>query len=795
MATLELVWKRACGVARCIFQCEHREAFYWKASVGSRGPVMQATKSTTRRLVLIGRGSILAMAGVVMVSTLMQTPTYAAPGDEEKQKVKVAGQAEHDARIISRNRQLAAKADEMASSAASDSDAAKRSFTRATAATTAIRSRSGADESSAARQLIQRVIQAHDRASEAMQQATDAAAEALHFSELAQDLASRQAAGEDIKSSDIRRAKRRAAKAERRAKAAMKLADVKADQATRLAAKHADLTLSANSDDDGDDDDRRKIIHTLDQDDDEGNKDYDSAREEAKSHYGFDPVAPASKPWRQYDKTSGNVDEMGWTILEVAPDAQVIYVSSSEGNDDNDGLSEDSPKQTIAAGKALLRDGFPDHLLMKRGDVFYEAIGKTEYALNKWNEAPLSGRSSDEPLVFGAYGTGERPLLKIGAATGIEVCDGDYDGGNSPSSFLAFVGLHFYAQTRDPESPEFTGVDGGAGVYSRTRGKSMLIEDCRFDYCSLMVFAAKNSGDPNPRFEDLKVRRTVVHGAYDVESHEQGLFTNLVDGILIEECVFDHNGWNDLAGAERTIFNHNVYVTTECSGLIARGNLFSRGSSSGIQARPGGIIENNLFVGNATHLNFGWVWGPPPVKGGVTGRVVGNVMLDGTMVDPDGSSGEQALYGMRVGNIRSAVIRDNIVLRTGPLIFDSLVDDKFSGINNLEISNNKVSADKFAVAIYNSRFKKVVMRDNTFGALEYTYKNPDDGLDQIDQENTREEHLRILEPIGTYYQRFGGDGSSEAYIAEACNQQRGNWRWLYTGNFASHWLRSHTQDR
>src|SRR5688500_5144604 len=95
-------------------------------------------------------------------------------------------------------------------------------------------------------------------------------------------------------------------------------------------------------------------------------------------------------------------DGGGWTVVMPSADSRVIHVSSSAGDDANTG-SESSPVKTLARGRGLLRDGMPDHLLLKRGDVWYESLGGT-----RWS---LSGRDADEPMYLGAYGpiTDARP--------------------------------------------------------------------------------------------------------------------------------------------------------------------------------------------------------------------------------------------------------------------------------------------------------------------------------------------------------------------------------------------------
>ena len=52
-----------------------------------------------------------------------------------------------------------------------------------------------------------------------------------------------------------------------------------------------------------------------------------------------------------------------------------------------------------------------------------------------------------------------------------------------------------------------------------------------------------------------------------------------------------------------------VYVTTYSMHLVARNNIFARGSASGLQDRCGGVVENNLFVANSNQLNWSWYGG------------------------------------------------------------------------------------------------------------------------------------------------------------------------------------------
>jgi hypothetical protein len=113
------------------------------------------------------------------------------------------------------------------------------------------------------------------------------------------------------------------------------------------------------------------------------------------------------------------VDEEGWTVLRPAADSRLIYVSSSVGDDDaarfytpddpavgpNPFRPEGAvkPYRTVRSGLAAARDGYPDWVLLKRGDAWYEPLG-----------SPPNGRSTQEPSVIGAYGEGpRRPQLRL----------------------------------------------------------------------------------------------------------------------------------------------------------------------------------------------------------------------------------------------------------------------------------------------------------------------------------------------------------------------------------------------
>lgn len=305
---------------------------------------------------------------------------------------------------------------------------------------------------------------------------------------------------------------------------------------------------------------------------------------------------------------------------QPSTDSRLIYVSSSTGNDSNDGLSPAKPKKTIAAGYNLLRHNFPDRLLLKKGDSWYETLGT-------WKKC---GRSLQEPMVVSSYGTGSRPVLKIGTSHGL-TCHGS-TGTPSLMHSLVFSGLNFYSHTRDPQGSEFVSSAGGPNAIRWLRGS----QDIVFDDCFMKsTHTAMNVQD----FEQTGVKNITIRGCVIVDSysdnqgHSNGMFISGVDGLLIEDCVLDRNGWDPaFPGAIPTIFNHNFYLQYSNKNVVTRRNIAMRASSHAIQQRSGGLIEDMFCWRNPIGPQMGSDQNPN--LGNVTGTIKNCVVLEATDITP-----------------------------------------------------------------------------------------------------------------------------------------------------------------
>jgi hypothetical protein len=307
----------------------------------------------------------------------------------------------------------------------------------------------------------------------------------------------------------------------------------------------------------------------------------------------------------------------GWTgipSIQIGSGARTVHVSSSAGTAANDGLSPDTPVDTLARGVALLRDGFSDRLLLRRGDVFRESFGA-------WTK---SGRSPDQPLIISAYGDGPRPRV-VSPGSALSVLSGEVHD-------LMIVGLHLAAAGRDPSQPDFDPASpAGHGVRVIRPVTNLLIEDCRVEFFSTNLTLTAGD-DAAARLTDVRVRRCQVLDAWSTAGafSGQGLYASGCDGLLIEDNLFDHNGWNEqVPGAAPNIFRHNIYLSAANTSVNVRGNIIANASSHGLQLRGGGVVEDNLFVDNAIHC----------LVAGSVGRFRRNALLGGRDIDADNPRG------------------------------------------------------------------------------------------------------------------------------------------------------------
>jgi hypothetical protein len=368
----------------------------------------------------------------------------------------------------------------------------------------------------------------------------------------------------------------------------------------------------------------------------------------------------------------------GWTTVTPSAGTRIIYVSSSTGNDNNNGLSPGDPVASIAKGESLLRNNSADWLLLKCGDAWNTGLGT-------WR---LSGKSDDQPMLIGSYGAGPRPLLETGTSSGFFA-----GAANSPEiDHIDIIGLHFYADGRDPNSSTFVGPTDATGIDVLTKTDGITIENCWIDDYAVNINLQSFYGP----ITNAAVRRNIIDDSYSTTGHSQGLYCYGVTNLLIEGNTFDANGFNtQVAGAQATYFNHDCYISSNNVSVTIDDNIFARAAGYGLQDRPGGTVEDNVFIDDPIAMSFGLVNGATSTPGGVSGIVNGNVFIGGG--DLDGSPYGQ---GIVIGNTASGyptVVSNNIFADSLPnapaainLMYgtDQTNPQDSVGINDLNIQGN-----------------------------------------------------------------------------------------------------------
>jgi hypothetical protein len=445
--------------------------------------------------------------------------------------------------------------------------------------------------------------------------------------------------------------------------------------------------------------------------------------------------------------TSGTLvtrDPNGWTLVTPASDAQIVYVSSSTGNDSNAGTIG-SPVKTIAKAKSMFTSGHPVWLLLKAGDTFNESLGG-------WN---YPGTSADTPSVIGSYGTGARPILATGTSTGIT-----FVGASGPAASHVFImGLDFYANGRDPSSPSFSSANADTtpnGVNYMRGGTDFLIENCRFRYYATNLVIQGYDA----LLTNFTLRRSVITDAYATTAHAQGIYMWNVNGWTIEDNVFDHNGWNaSIPGAEPTIFNHNMYIDAQNPGGTVRNNIVANGAASGIMDRAGGIVSGNLVVNNPVSIIVGNSYN---IATEAT-QVINNVILNGSDIQSNPIMVRG--YGIEVNNTNlSTLVQGNIIanaLSSGP----AFALNFGNGGSNESASGNVVCNWGSNPIINNCGANVASGQVNPAGLVDTS------------------------RGVEAYMTSLGQTGSLAAFLAAARQQSQANWSIAYTAQAANTYIR------
>lgn len=261
---------------------------------------------------------------------------------------------------------------------------------------------------------------------------------------------------------------------------------------------------------------------------------------------------------------------------------RVFYVDTTGGNDANNGRSQSLAWQTIAKVNAgTFNPG--DYILFKRGETWTNTA-----LLVTWSGKPGA------PIVFGAYGSGNRPIID----------------GNDIVNCISIIG-ESYIRFRNIESTQ--GLDLGFFV---TGCVDVILINCEAHDC----------GNVGLEFDDSSFCQVIGGNYYDTYQRVGGT-TNagIVVGddshdILIDGA--DCYGGTGVGTSGLTIHNHpaTIYpynVTIRNCNLYNNANmgLFMNKADNTIDADRNILIENCNIYGNTVYGIYMWLSGAAYIDG------------------------------------------------------------------------------------------------------------------------------------------------------------------------------------
>ena len=302
-------------------------------------------------------------------------------------------------------------------------------------------------------------------------------------------------------------------------------------------------------------------------------------------------------------------DENGDIIVEHGDNHQKVYVTNSddalsradialrEGLSTNQitdswlansdyGNSEDLALD-VDAGIGLWKAVSPSgsntsNWLLFESGYSYEGWGNNR--LISWG---ADGEDELHPLYIGAWGEGDRPIFDQGL-----------DGFGDSFENLVIQGIEFQS---------------GALLLE---ANNVIFDDIVFTDDQLNLQGGEGITIRNSAFYDIVTThdeaRSIEGNTWETGDFTSGTFIEEIDGLLLEENLFDHNGWaadyrvdgSTEGGQPPQMFNHNIYIQDSNTDVTVRDMIVMRGSLNGLQVRSGGFIEDNVLLANNVAGNF-----------------------------------------------------------------------------------------------------------------------------------------------------------------------------------------------
>lgn len=330
-------------------------------------------------------------------------------------------------------------------------------------------------------------------------------------------------------------------------------------------------------------------------------------------------------------------------IRETTLSIVTYYVDATNGDDDNDGLSSDQAWQTLTKVNASTFSA-GDHVLFKRGETWSGQL------------TPTDSGTATQSIVFGAYGTGDRPKIDGSSARAMVISTGLYN-------YLRFESLHFYGSSGTNECVKAdsdhlyfydceVSYSGGLGMTSWSTDGTYIYnntwDSCIFHHNYRSGIYVGSTTAPGPH--DCLLRYCQSYNNGNIDQLANGIYVKY--GCIVEYCTTHDNSQGGLKtnceASEATIYFP-----------IVRYNI-SYGDKDGLYVACNGSIFHNNLVYNSTGYSLLF-----------DGLSHDCLIYFNTLVNSDGGGG--IAYGSFPEDQINNTIKNNIIIQDAAVVGHYLI--------------------------------------------------------------------------------------------------------------------------
>ena len=234
------------------------------------------------------------------------------------------------------------------------------------------------------------------------------------------------------------------------------------------------------------------------------------------------------------------------------------YFSSSSGNDANNGLSAETPYNSLAKLQNLLGIAKPgDKFLLKRGDVWTKRAGK--YGLD------ISAHGTEKQhIVLDAYGSGDKPVFNF---SGSDYMIRFYSG-SQWASYIDIKNIKLISTDSYANRPALGIYIAGSNNIS-TSSHHLTFDGVDIDNIKSGI-GMSNCGQQYITIQNCDIRNTYGNkygGTVSGVGFAGEAIVGAADYTTIQNCIFYNNGNpDDPNGRGHVIYFYNRYITiTGCT--------------------------------------------------------------------------------------------------------------------------------------------------------------------------------------------------------------------------------------